>query len=168
MFDPHPRLSTMQPELRTPTLKRLRQLSQLLDKAIVIPGTSFGIGLDSIVGLIPVGGDFLGILLSAYIILEAARLGAPSATIGRMVFNIIIDGLLGAVPIIGDFFDFTWTANEYNIKLLEEYLRFPNQRKSADKWFVFLVLIALLLVAVALVTLSVLIVRLLWKTLIGN
>lgn len=168
MFDPHPRLSTMQPELRTPTLKRLRQLSRLLDKAIVIPGTSFGIGLDSIVGLIPVGGDFLGILLSAYIILEAARLGAPSATIGRMVFNIIIDGLLGAVPIIGDFFDFTWTANEYNIKLLEEYLRFPNQRKSADKWFVFLVLIALLLVAVALVTLSVLIVRLLWKTLIGN
>jgi hypothetical protein len=168
MFDPHPRLSTMQPELRTPTLKRLRQLSRLLDKAIVIPGTSFGIGLDPIVGLIPVGGDFLGILLSAYIILEAARLGAPSATIGRMVFNIIIDGLLGAVPIIGDFFDFTWTANEYNIKLLEEYLRFPNQRKSADKWFVFLVLIALLLVAVALVTLSVLIVRLLWKTLIGN
>ncbi len=168
MFDPPPRFSTTEPQLKAPTLKRLRQLSRLLDKAIVIPGTSFSIGLDPIVGLIPVGGDFLGILLSAYIILEAARLGAPGATIGRMVFNIIIDGLLGAVPVIGDFFDFTWTANEYNIKLLEEYLRFPNQRKAQDKWFVLLVLIVLLLVGVALVTLSVLVVRLLWKTLIGN
>lgn len=40
-----------------PRLKRMRQLSQLLDGAIVIPGTKRRIGLDPILGLIPGGGD---------------------------------------------------------------------------------------------------------------
>ncbi|MEA5580346.1 DUF4112 domain-containing protein [Nodularia harveyana UHCC-0300] len=111
------------------TLKRLRQLSRILDKAITIPGTPINIGLDPLMGLLPIGGDVLGIILSSYIVTEAARLGVPKSTLSRMILNVIIDGLIGTVPVIGDLFDFAWTANDYNIKLLEAHLQLPLNRK---------------------------------------
>lgn len=167
MSQPPSRYPMIEPHVKSPTLRRLRQLSRWMDKAVTIPGTQISIGLDPILGFLPVGGDFVGILFSAYIVLEAARLGVPASTLGRMVSNIIIDGLLGAIPFIGDLFDFAWTANEYNIRLLEDYLKFPSQRKSADKWFVFAVLSVLLIVAIGLVAFSVVLMRLL-GTLLGT
>lgn len=157
----------MELDAKAPTIRRLRQLSRLLDRAITVPGTQISIGLDPILGLIPVGGDFLGVLLSAYIVIESARLGAPASTLSRMVLNIIIDGVVGAIPIAGDLFDFAWKANEYNIKLLEDHLKFPRQRKSADKWFVLAVLIVLFIVVIGLVALTVLLMKLI-GTLLGG
>jgi hypothetical protein len=81
---------------------------------------------------------------------------------------VIIDGLVGAVPVLGDFFDFAWKANTNNIKLLEEYLKFPSQQKSANKWFIFAVLVGLLLIAIVLVALPVLLIRMLWNFLTGG
>ncbi|AFY31977.1 DUF4112 domain-containing protein [Calothrix sp. PCC 7507] len=162
------RFSTIEPDAKAPTLKRLRQLSWLMDKAITIPGTKIGVGLDPIIGLIPIGGDFLGVMLSCYIVLEAARLGASKATLGKMVVNIIIDGLVGAIPVLGDFFDFAWTANTNNLKLLEDYLKFPSQNKSADGWFIFALLVGLLLLAIVLVAIPVILIRLLWQALTGG
>ncbi|MBC6431054.1 DUF4112 domain-containing protein [Nostoc sp. HG1] len=162
------RFSMIEPDAKAPTLKRLRQLSRLLDNVITIPGTQIGFGLDPILGLIPIGGDFLGIMFSSYIILEAARLGVSRATLGKMVLNVIIDGLVGAVPVLGDFFDFTWRANTNNIKLLEDYLKFPSQQKGADGWFIFGVLVGLLLIAIILVALPVIVIRMLWNALTGG
>ncbi|MEH2409794.1 DUF4112 domain-containing protein [Nostoc sp.] len=162
------RSSMIEPDAKAPTLKRLRQLSRLLDNVITIPGTKIGFGLDPILGLIPIGGDFLGVMFSSYIILEAARLGVSRATLGKMVLNVIIDGLVGAVPILGDLFDFAWTANSYNIKLLEEYLKFPSQQRSADRWFIFAVLTGLLLISIVLVALPVILIRILWNALTGG
>lgn len=158
---------SLNPDTKAPTLKRLRTLSRILDKAITIPGTGIGVGLDPILGLLPAGGDFLGVLLSAYIVLEAARLGASKATLGRMAGNIIIDALIGVIPVFGDFFDFAWKANDHNIKLLEDHLKFPNQKKKADTWFVFLLLAVLLLVAIGLVTFTVIISRFIWGLIFG-
>jgi hypothetical protein len=157
---------SIEPDAKANTLRRLRQLSRLLDKVITVPGTQISIGLDPILGLIPVGGDFLGVMLSAYIVLESARLGAPASTLSRMVLNIIIDGLVGAIPIAGDLFDVGWKANEYNIKLLEDHLRFPSQRKRADKWFVFALMTVLFIVAIGLAAFAVILMRLL-GTLLG-
>ncbi len=168
MSQPNLPFSTIEPDAKAPTLKRLRQFARLLDKAVVIPGTQVGIGIDPIIGLIPGGGDFLGVMFSAYIVLEAARLGAPRGTLGRMVLNIIIDGVVGAVPLIGDFFDFAWTANTHNIKLLEEYLKFPSQRKKADWWFVVGILLLLFVFAIALVALPVIIIRIVWSAIVGS
>ncbi|AFY56517.1 hypothetical protein Riv7116_4080 [Rivularia sp. PCC 7116] len=159
---------SLNPDVKAPTLKRLRALSRILDKAITIPGTGIGIGLDPILGLLPAGGDFLGVLLSAYIVLEAARLGASQATLGRMTMNIIIDALIGVVPILGDFFDFAWKANDHNIKLLEEHLKFPSQKKRADTWFVFVLIAVLLLLAIGLVTFSVVVSRFVWGLITGS
>jgi hypothetical protein len=158
----------IEPDAKAPTLKRLRQISRVLDNAITIPGTKVGIGIDPIIGLLPIGGDFLGVMFSSYIILEAARLGVSRATLGRMVVNVIIDGLVGAIPIFGDFFDIAWTANNHNLKLLEEHLKFPSQQKSADKWFIIAVLIGLLLISIALVALPVILIRILWNALTGS
>jgi len=82
-------------------------------------------------------------------------MGASKRTLGRMTLNIIIDALVGVIPILGDFFDFAWQANDHNIKLLEEHLKFPSQKKKAGIGFVILIFAVLLLVAIALVAFTV-------------
>ncbi|MDJ0692853.1 MAG: DUF4112 domain-containing protein [Mastigocoleus sp. MO_167.B18] len=154
---PSSKFSTIDPNSKAGALKRLRTLSRILDSAILIPGTGIGLGLDPIIGLLPVGGDFLGILLSSYIVVEAARLGAPAGMLAKMVLNIILDALIGAVPVLGDLFDFTWRANDYNLKLVEEHLQFPGHKRSHNVWFIVILIAGLLLLAIGLVSLAVMI-----------
>jgi Domain of unknown function (DUF4112) len=167
MSEPPLNHSLLAPDSKIPTLKRLRQLARLLDKAFVIPGTNIGIGLDPIIGLLPGGGDFLGILLSAYIVLESSRLGASKATLSKMVWNIVIDSLIGTVPVFGDLFDFAWTANTRNITLLEDHLKFPGQNQAADKVFVALIFGGLLLASIVVVALTVVLYRFISSLLLG-
>ncbi|HSX83509.1 MAG TPA: DUF4112 domain-containing protein, partial [Candidatus Saccharimonadia bacterium] len=75
----------------TARLKRVRLLSRLLDEQFRIPGTTYRVGLDGLLGLIPGVGDVAGALLSSYILYEAIRLGAPRTLLLRMVANIGID-----------------------------------------------------------------------------
>ena len=103
-------------------LKRVRLLSRLLDEQFRIPGTTQRIGLDGLLGLIPGVGDAVGALLSAYILYEAIRLGAPRTVLLRMVANIGIDTVVGAIPVAGDIFDIAWKANKKNAGLLHAYL----------------------------------------------
>jgi hypothetical protein len=166
MPDSYSQFSHLDPHA-TPTLRRLRQLSRVLDKAITIPGTEISVGLDPILGLLPVGGDVLTLVFSGYIILEAARLGASKATLGRMILNLIIDSLVGSLPVAGDLFDFAWKSNEYNIKLLEEHLKSPRSTQKADTWFVLAVLIGLLLISIVLITIPVVLISALWRLLTG-
>ena len=136
-------------EARISTLRRLRRLSNVLDNAIPIPGTSYRIGIDPIIGLLPGGGDFLGTALSAYIVLESARMGVPRNTLIQMVWNIIVDTLSGTVPVLGDLVDVAWKANAKNIVLLEEHLKI-NHSQSGKKvdWLFLAGLFGLLLLVV--------------------
>lgn len=109
-------------------LKRIRLLSRLLDEQFRIPGTTYRVGLDGLLGLIPGVGDAAGALLSAYIVYEAIRLGAPSTVLLRMLANIGIDTVGGAIPIVGDIFDMAWKTNKKNAALLHAYL--ASQRPS--------------------------------------
>jgi hypothetical protein len=52
-------------------LKRVRLLSRLLDEQFRLPGTTYRVGLDGLLGLIPGVGDAAGALLSVYILYEA-------------------------------------------------------------------------------------------------
>ena len=76
-------------------LNRLRRLSHLLDSAVEIPGTKIRIGLDPLLGLLPGIGDATATAASAYVVAQAAALGAPRATIARMVLNLAVDALVG-------------------------------------------------------------------------
>src|SRR5690349_12479139 len=103
-------------------LKRVRILSRLLDEQFRIPGTTQRIGLDGLLGLIPGVGDAAGAILSAYILYEAIRLGAPTSVLLRMGVNLGIDAVVGAIPVAGDIFDVAWKANKKNAALLHAYL----------------------------------------------
>ena len=102
-------------------LRRLRGLAWLLDRSI--PIGKWRIGLDPILGLLPGAGDWIGALLSFYVLYEGARLGMPGPVLVRMAGNIFVETIIGAVPVLGDLFDFVWQANARNLALIEQHYR---------------------------------------------
>jgi hypothetical protein len=103
-------------------VERLDRLATLLDSALVIPGTNIRFGADALVGLVPGIGDAITTVLSAYIVYEAHRLGAPSHLIARMVANVAFDSVITAVPIAGNVADVFFRANRRNMRILREWL----------------------------------------------
>ena len=112
----------VQPDSREAALLRLEQFAHLMDTAFVIPGINRRVGLDAVIGLVPVIGDAAGMLLASYIVYEARRLGAPRWLLARMALNIAFDGAIGAVPLAGDIFDAAFKANRRNVRLLRRHL----------------------------------------------
>jgi hypothetical protein len=139
-----------------PRLKRMRQLSQLLDGAIVIPGTKQRIGLDPILGLIPGGGDTVSAALSGYIIIEAARMGLPRKVLMQMVMNLVIDTVVGSVPVLGDVFDVFSKANLRNMQIVESHAKAPLPSAKVDKLFIGLLIAGLIIFALAVGSITVL------------
>lgn len=138
---------------------RARALARMLDAAIRIPGTGRTIGLDPILGLIPGLGDLAGAALSGYIVLTAARLGAPKAVLGRMLLNLGADTLVGSVPVLGDLFDVGFRANIRNSELLDAHLGQPEQARRSSRFAVVATAGALVLLAAAAVALAILSVK---------
>ena len=104
-------------------LTRLRRAAWLIDGAARLPGTRFRFGLNSVIGLVPGGGDAVLAALSLAIVWEARRLGAPPPLVARMLANVGIEALGGAVPLVGSLFDMAFKANLRNLDLLEAHLR---------------------------------------------
>jgi hypothetical protein len=100
-------------------LLRLKLLSNRLDEIITIPRTKYKIGIDPIIGTIPIIGDLLGSIISIYILYSGSKMGLSSRIIAKMSLNIGFDFVLGLIPIIGDIFDMGWKANKRNVKLIE-------------------------------------------------
>ncbi len=146
-------------------IESLRKLSNLLDNAFRVPGTSIGVGIDPLLGLIPGGGDFIGGLLSVYIVYSAAKMGVPKESLIRMASNIVFDSLAGTVPVVGDLFDVAWKANVKNIDLLETHLASPKKSKRANRWFVYLVLAGLVFLVIGIAVVSVFIIGLAFQAL---
>ena len=124
--------------------RRLARIAWLLDNSIPLPGLNFRIGIDAILGLIPGLGDVLGVVLSSYIVREAARLGAPPSVLLRMAWNVGVEGIVGIVPFIGDVFDAAWKANQRNYVLLEQYLDNPRRAVRSSRLFSTLLIFGLI------------------------
>ena len=135
------------------------RLARLLDDVVTVPGTRIRLGLDALLGLVPAGGDVIGGALSAWIIIVAARLGAPPAVIARMGGNVLIDTAAGAVPVLGDLFDIAWRANRRNVELLRRYVETPGPVHRSSRAVVGAVLLALLAALIGAALLAFLIVR---------
>ena len=131
----------------------------MLDEPIRVPGTDFRIGIDPIVGLMPGVGDLLGGAASLYIILEAARTGAPTSVLVRMAANVAIDTLVGAIPVLGDVFDFGWKSNTRNARLLARHLEEPAGTKRASTLLVASVLVTTGLVVIGAAALVIVLLR---------
>jgi len=78
-------------------LERLESIAKMMDAQFKLPILPIPIGLDTIVGLIP--------------------LGVPKQSLIQMAVNIFIDWLIGLVPIIGDLFDIGWQGNLRNVRI---------------------------------------------------
>ncbi len=102
--------------------QRLDKLATTLDSAFRIPVIGARFGADALLGLVPVAGDLVGMGLSAYLILEARRLGAPAWMLTRMAANVAVDTLFGSVPIVGSVFDIIYKANRKNMALLRDHI----------------------------------------------
>lgn len=113
-------------------LRRVKQVSWLMDNAVRVPGTDVRIGLDPIVGLLPGAGDTAAALVSLYVVAEAYFLDVPRDVLYRMGFNIAVDYLVGVIPIAGDLFDVAWRANERNARLLEQAIVEGDVSESGD------------------------------------
>ncbi|AOY79079.1 MULTISPECIES: DUF4112 domain-containing protein [Moorena] len=132
----------MRNDRKTSTLRRVRRVSYLLDNAIPIPGTGYRIGLDPIIGLLPGGGDFVGTIISSYIVVEAARLGVSRSTLVEMVLNILLETVTGSVPVLGDLVDAAWKANVKNVELLEKELNVSSSPPQKSDWLFLILLLA--------------------------
>jgi hypothetical protein len=148
-------------------LLRLRRITRLMDTAIQIPGTKIKFGLDPLLGLIPGGGDTVSLMLSGYIVIEAALMGLPRNLLMQMALNLVLDTVLGTVPVAGDLFDLAYKANVQNLEILETHFRSHTiDTSKVDRLFLVLLIVGLILFAIALCGMGMLAVSLL-RVLIG-
>jgi len=109
-------------------------LAKVMDATIRIPGTSWYIGLDPLLGLIPGIGDVLANLIGTIILGLATRLQLPRIVLARMSLNLLINGTVGAVPIVGDLFSVWFRSHSRNAALLRDAAMKPDRETHAD-WF---------------------------------
>ncbi|MEO1575970.1 MAG: DUF4112 domain-containing protein [Pseudomonadota bacterium] len=102
-------------------LARLKRVAYVLDDAFEVPIIGRRIGVDALLGLVPVAGDLAGGALSTWVLYNGYRLGASWPTLLRMLGNVFIELLVGAVPLLGDLFDMGFKANQRNVRLLLKY-----------------------------------------------
>lgn len=143
--------------------QRLERLAWYLDSAVRIPGTQVRLGLDPLIGLVPLIGDSISALISCYILNEAAQMGIPRSVLIRMGINIVLDATVGAIPLIGDIFDVTWRANRRNVQLLQDYQASPRKTRRRSRFFGLTAALLLLLVVVGAVSLVIWLFGLLWQ-----
>ena len=102
--------------------RRLEAMEQLLERAVVVPGINRAVGLDTILGLVPVVGDIAAAGLGAWMVWEARNLGLSKFKIARMAGNVGFDALLGLVPVLGDAADLLFRSNTRNLRMLKLHL----------------------------------------------
>jgi hypothetical protein len=106
-----------------------------MDSAIALPGLRRGVGLDAVLGFVPVAGDAVSALIGVYSIMLARELGASRWLQARMVGNLLVDAALGVVPIAGDIADVFFRAHRRNLELLQRDMDEPWIEVDATRVF---------------------------------
>jgi hypothetical protein len=101
---------------------RVVMLERLLERSFTIPGVNVPVGLDAIIGLVPVLGEVVTTALGAYVVWEARNLGLPKWKLARMGANVLLDTAIGAIPVVGDAADILFRSNSKNLKILTRHL----------------------------------------------
>lgn len=101
---------------------RLVAMERLLERSFTIPGTRYPVGLDAVVGLVPVIGDIIGAAMGSWLIWEARNLGMSRFQLIRMGGNVAFDTVLGMVPFAGDAFDLLFRSNSRNLRIILKWM----------------------------------------------
>ncbi len=102
--------------------QRVESMEMVLERSFRIPGINYPIGLDAVIGLIPVLGDIITTAMGAYIVWEARNLGVPKWKLWRMGVNVAFDTVIGAVPVVGDAADLLFRSNTRNLRIIKKHL----------------------------------------------
>lgn len=102
-------------------LKLAHRLARLMDQRFSIGGVRFG--WDALIGLVPVAGDTVSVLIGLFPVYVARRKGLGWSVGGRMLLNLLMDWTIGLVPLAGDLADVAFKANMRNVRLLENAMR---------------------------------------------
>lgn len=102
--------------------QRVEAMERLLEGMFVIPGINRRVGLDAIIGLVPVVGDIAAAALGMWTVWEARNLGMGKMALARMTARVGFDTALGAVPLVGDAADLFYRSNTRNVKRIKRYL----------------------------------------------
>lgn len=110
--------------------KRIEAMEILLERSFKVPGVNVPVGLDALIGLVPILGEIVTTAMGAYIVWEARNLDLPRWKIWRMIGNVGFDAALGAVPVIGDAADFLFRSNTRNLRIVKKHLdkHYPSSR----------------------------------------
>ena len=106
-------------------LNRMATVAYVLDESVRIPGIGYRVGVDPVLGVLPVAGDVVSAGFSLYIVAESAYLGVSFTTLVRMLANITADVASGSVPVVGTLIDAVWKANKRNVELAAQDLAEP-------------------------------------------
>ena len=125
-----------------------RWVAIVMDELIALPNSKFKFGLDPLIGLIPGIGDTASAIVSALVLIQAARRGLPKILLARMSLNILINEIVGIIPGVGDVFSFWFKSNKRNYELLLAHTEKPRRARVSD-WFFVIAPLAILFVTVA-------------------
>lgn len=102
--------------------QRVEAMEMLLERSFRIPGINYPVGLDAIVGLVPILGDVVTAAMGTYALWEARNLGMPKWKLWRIAGNLLFDTAIGAIPLVGDAVDFLFRSNTRNLKIIKRHL----------------------------------------------
>jgi hypothetical protein len=125
-----------------------RWVAIVMDELIALPNSKFKFGLDPLIGLIPGIGDTASAIVSALVLIQAARRGVPKILLARMSLNILINEIVGIIPGLGDAFSFWFKSNKRNYELLLAHTETPRRARMSD-WFFVIATLAILFLIVA-------------------
>lgn len=97
------------------------RLAKVMDGAIRLPIVG-RVGLDAMLDLIPVFGNFAGAAVSLTLVARTLQFGPPPELVSKMLANVLVDLILGGIPVIGPLVDVWFRANERNAALMREFL----------------------------------------------
>jgi hypothetical protein len=102
--------------------QRLEAAERLMEGIFIVPGIRQRVGLDAILGLVPIIGDLASAAIGAWIGWEARNLGMSKFQIARMATNVGVDTAIGAIPFVGDAFDLFFRSNSRNLQIIRRHL----------------------------------------------
>jgi len=100
---------------------QIDRLAKIMDSAVTLPIVG-RVGLDAVLDLIPVFGNFAGAAVSLTLIARTLQYGPPPSLVSKMLSNVLVDVILGAIPVVGPLVDMWFKANDKNAALMREFL----------------------------------------------
>eukprot|EP00742_Colponemidia_sp_Colp-10_P007957 GILJ01008584.1.p1 GENE.GILJ01008584.1~~GILJ01008584.1.p1 ORF type:complete len:248 (+),score=23.76 GILJ01008584.1:74-817(+) len=125
-------LSPFTREKHLRAVKQARYIAHMMDSLITIPILNITIGIDGLLGLIPIVGDLLCALAAIPLFMSAKALALDPHVMDRMARNLVVDFVVGSIPIVGDMFDICFKAHTKNKNLLERAILEKERQIQLD------------------------------------